>query len=63
MRPIPQNVRFPLISKKFRVTGWTFLAALAHTHGEITFTNAKVETVSGGIIIEGENEWLMADWH
>jgi hypothetical protein len=56
-------VRFLLISKKFRVTGWTFLAALAHTHGEITFTNAKVETVSGDSIIEGENEWLMADWH
>jgi|ERR1700733_1931961 len=42
--------------RRVKLRSWT-------TDGEITFTNGKVDTVSGGIIIEGENEWLMANWH
>jgi len=32
------------------VTGW------------VRFANGKVETVSADVILEGENEWLLADW-
>jgi hypothetical protein len=31
--------------------------------GWVRFSNGKVESVSGGLVIEGENEWLMAEWH
>jgi hypothetical protein len=31
--------------------------------GWVTFTNGKVKTVSGGVVLEGENEWLMAEWY
>jgi hypothetical protein len=31
--------------------------------GSVRFRNGKVETVSGDVVLEGENEWLMADWH
>jgi hypothetical protein len=30
--------------------------------GWVRFTNGKVEAVSGNVILEGENEWLLADW-
>jgi hypothetical protein len=31
--------------------------------GWVRFKNEKVETISGDVIMEGENEWLLADWH
>jgi hypothetical protein len=31
--------------------------------GWVRFKNGRVETVSGDVVLEGENEWLMADWH
>ena len=31
--------------------------------GLVRFKNGKIETISGDVIIEGENEWLLADWH
>jgi hypothetical protein len=39
-----------------KLRGWT-------VSGWVRFTDGKVETVSGDLVIEGENEWLMADWH
>jgi hypothetical protein len=30
--------------------------------GWVRFTNGKVETVAADVVLEGENEWLMADW-
>jgi hypothetical protein len=31
--------------------------------GLVSFTNGRVETVSGNVVMEGENGWLMASWH
>jgi len=42
--------------RRLKLRGWT-------ASGSVRFTNEKVESVSGDLVIEGENEWLMADWH
>jgi len=31
--------------------------------GSVRLRSGKVETVSGDVILEGENEWLLAEWH
>jgi hypothetical protein len=31
--------------------------------GRVRFTDGKVELVSGSLVLEGENEWLMAEWY
>lgn len=31
--------------------------------GSVGFTNGKVKTVFGDLVIEGENEWLSAEWN
>jgi hypothetical protein len=41
--------------RRLKLRGWT-------VSGSVRFTDEKVESVSGGLVIEGENEWLMADW-
>jgi hypothetical protein len=30
--------------------------------GWVRFTNGKVEAISGDVILEGENEWLLVEW-
>jgi len=42
--------------RRLNLRGWT-------VSGSVRFTNGKVESVSGGLVMEGENEWLMAEWH
>jgi len=36
--------------------GWT-------VSGRVGFADGKVRTVSGGMVLEGENEWLMTEWY
>jgi hypothetical protein len=31
--------------------------------GVVIFSDGKVKTVSGDVVLEGENEWLMAEWY
>jgi hypothetical protein len=38
-----------------KLRGWT-------VSGWVRFLNGKVQTVSGDVVLEGENEWLLADW-
>lgn len=42
--------------RRVKLRGWT-------ASGSVRFTDEQVESVSGDLVMEGENEWLMADWH
>ncbi|HSY63264.1 MAG TPA: hypothetical protein VK829_01630 [Terriglobales bacterium] len=41
--------------RRLKLRGWT-------VSGSVRFTDGKVASVSGDLVIEGENEWLMVDW-
>ncbi|SRR6266478_565727 len=45
------NWRRALKLRSWTVSGW------------VRFRNGRVETVSGDVVLEGENEWLMAEWY
>jgi len=42
--------------RALRLHSWT-------VSGWVRFTDGKVKSVSGDVILEGENEWLLAEWH
>jgi len=42
--------------RALKLHGWT-------VSGWVTFTNGKVKAISGDVVLEGENEWLMAEWY
>jgi hypothetical protein len=42
--------------RSLKLRSWT-------VSGSVIFSNGKVQTVSGDIVLEGENEWLMAEWY
>lgn len=42
--------------RTLKLRSWT-------VNGQVAFADGKVKMVSGGLVLEGENEWLMADWH
>ena len=48
-----------------RIGSWRRAVKLASwtVSGWVSFTNGRVEAVSGNVVMEGANEWLMANWH
>lgn len=48
--------RFGNWRRALKLRSWT-------ASGQVTFANGKVKAVSGWLVLEGENEWLMAEWY
>jgi len=42
--------------RALKLRSWT-------ANGQVAFADGKVNMVSGGLVLEGENEWLMAEWY
>jgi hypothetical protein len=48
--------KFGKVRRKSGLRAWV-------VNGRLTIKNGQVESVSATLTVEGENEWLMADWN